>query len=242
MRGLIWENYVCPCDIDIVDGREDGTWWDCTDKENTAGRRTEPIRYGVLHHQAGEGKAKQTYNVLNKREKPNSPGEFYYLSVHFEIDQYGVITQMADLDTVCHQAGGVNNESWGVEIASIGCGDPSNVYPREKYTDTVNGVTRHDFLKFYRAQIESALRLCFFVNTLLGLPLVIPADASGVRAVRSVLPKDQLEKFKGILGHYMLTEKKIDPSPHLLDELIGKFASMAAGKQTIGGPLRSGTS
>lgn len=234
MRGLIWKDKICPCEIDVIDGREDGTWWDYNDEENTAGRRKEPIRFGVLHHQAGEGKAKQCYDVLNKRADPKHPGEFDYLSVHFEIDQDGLITQMADLDTVCHQAGGVNAESWGVEIASLGLGHPSQKYPRDQYTDMVNGVTHRDYLKFYPQQVESAYRLCLYVNAMLGIPFTIPVDATGMKAIRTVLSKAELEIFRGLIGHYMITEKKPDPSPHLLDELVNRFARLKASVKSIG--------
>lgn len=236
MRGLIWKDKICPCDIEVVDGREDGLWWDYTDKENTAGRRTEPMRFGVLHHQAGEGKANQCYENLNKRENPKQPGDFDYLSVHFEIDQVGVITQMADLDTVCHQAGSVNAVSWGVEIASLGLGRSSQKYPRESYTDIVNGVTHRDYLKFYPAQVEAAYKLCVYANTMLGLPLDIPRDATGMRALRVILPKYKLDVFRGLIGHYMITVKKPDPSPHLLDELISRFAHFKASGKALGNP------
>ena len=240
MRGLVYKDKICPCDIDVIDGREDGLWWDYNDKDNTSGRRVEPVRFGVIHHQAGEGKARQVFDVLNKRENPKKPGDFDYLSVHFEIDQLGVITQMADLDTVCHQASGVNQVSWGVEIANLGLGRPSHAYPREQYTDMVNGVTHRDYLKFLPAQVESTFKLCLYANVLLGLPLVIPADASRMKARRSVLPKVELDTYRGLVGHYMITEKKPDPSPHILDELIRKFALNAAALKQKASPLSPG--
>lgn len=229
MRGLIWKDKICAAEIDVIDGREDGLWWDHDNKLNTAGRRTQPIRFGVLHHQGGEGRAKQCFENLSKRADPKNPGEFDYLSVHFEIDQGGVITQMADLDTVCHQAGGVNQESWGVEIANLGVGQPIHQYPRESYTDMVNGVTYRNFLKFFPMQVAAAYKLCVCVNELLGLPLVIPF-ATQFKARRNVLPPGDLEKFCGLVAHYMVTAKKKDPSPHLLDELIVRFAMKAAGQ------------
>lgn len=230
MRGLIWKDKTYQCGIEVVDGRDSNLWWDHTNKRNTAGRRTKSIRFGVLHHQGGEGRAQQNFNVLNEREDPKHPGEFDYLSVHFEIDQAGVITQMADLDTACYHAGGTNNESWGVEIANVGVGAPTHQYPREQYTDMVNGVTYRSFLKFFPAQIEATYRLCVFVNTMLGLPLSIPVDATGMRARRTVLTTDELAMHRGLVAHYMVTSKKKDPSPHLLDELIRKFALASAAK------------
>lgn len=229
MRGLIWKDEIHAADIDIVDGREDGLWWDHDNHRNTAGRRTQPIRFGVLHHQGGEGRSKQCFKVLNEREDPKHPGEFDYLSVHFEIDQDGVITQMADLDTACYQASGVNQESWGVEIANIGVGQPVHQYPRESYTDMVNGTTYRNFLKFFPMQVAAAYKLCVCVNGLLGLPLVIPA-ATQFKARRNVMPHAELERFRGLVAHYMVTEKKKDPSPHLMDELIVRFSMRAAGQ------------
>ena len=242
MLGLIWKDKICLCDIEVVDGREDGLWWDYTDKENTGGRRVEAVRFGVIHHQAGEGKAKQNFNNLNARVNPKDPDDIDYLSVHFEIDQEGVITQMADLDTVCHQAGDVNGVSWGVEIANLGLGRPSHSYPREQYTDMLHGITHRDFLKFFPAQVEATYKLCLFVNLLLGLPVKIPADATGTKARRGVLSREELDAHQGLVGHYMITKKKVDPSPHLLDELIKKFAFTKAAGKLPTGPARSGTS
>jgi hypothetical protein len=241
MRGLVWKDTIHSCDLDVIDGREDGLWWDHTDRENTSGQRIEPILFGVIHHQAGEGKAKQTFAVLNKRENPKKHGDFNYLSVHFEIDQEGVITQMADLDTVCHQAGHVNQVSWGVEIANLGLGDPPHAYPRKQYTDMLHGVTHRDFLTFLPAQVESTYRLCLFVNVLLGIPFTIPLDVSGVKARRGILSKAELDVHRGLVGHYMITEKKIDPSPHLLDELIKRYALITAAAKSKAGPARGGT-
>lgn len=229
MRGLIWKDTIHAADIDVIDGREDGLWWDYDNLRNTAGRRKEPIRFGVLHHQGGEGQAKQCFGVLNERADPKNPGEFDYLSVHFEIDQDGVITQMADLDTVCHQASGVNAESWGVEIASLGVGTSGQKYPRESYTDMVNGTTYRNFLKFFPMQVAAAYKLCVCVNGLLGLPLAIPM-ATQFKARRVVLSPAELAQYRGLIAHYMVTAKKKDPSPHLMDELAFRFAMRAAGQ------------
>jgi len=228
MLGLIWKGIIHPAEIEVVDGREDGFWWDSDNHRNTEGARTKPIRFGVLHHQGGEGRARQCFSVLNERADPKHPGEFDYLSVHFEIDQDGVITQMADLDTVCHQASGVNQESWGVEIANLGVGQSSLRHPRDTYTDMVNGVTYRNFLKFYPMQVAAAYRLCVCVNGLLGLPLVLPM-ATQFKARRNVLPPAELARFRGLIAHYMVTNKKKDPSPHLLDELAFRLAMREAG-------------
>jgi hypothetical protein len=44
------------------------------------------------------------------------------------------------------------------------------------------------------------------------------------------MSKDELALHRGLVAHYMVTSKKKDPSPHLLDELIRKFAFAAATK------------
>jgi hypothetical protein len=65
---------------------------------------------------------------------------------------------------------------------------------------------------------------------MLGLPLSIPVDATGMRARRTVLTTDELAMHRGLVAHYMVTSKKKDPSPHLLDDLIRKFALASAAK------------
>jgi hypothetical protein len=64
---------------------------------------------------------------------------------------------------------------------------------------------------------------------LLSLPLIIPASTQ-FKARRNVLPPADLEKFRGLVAHYMVTEKKKDPSPHLMDEMIVRFAMLASGQ------------
>jgi hypothetical protein len=120
-----------------------------------------------------------------------------------------------------------------VEIASLGLGRSSSSYPREQYTDVLHGTTHRDFLKFFPAQVQAAFKLCWQVNSLLGLPMKIPLDVGGLKARRSVLVKSDLDVHRGLVGHYMITKKKLDPSPHLLDELIKKFALVAIVKRSI---------
>ena len=188
----------------VVDGRAKGLWWEPADRG--ARPRTEAIRFGVLHHQAGEGSALAVYRVLRRRG----------LSVHFQIDQHGLITQFADVDTVTLHAGAVNGASWGVEIANRGVPPAQKKWPRCHYDDVVHGRER-TFLAFYSAQVEAIERLCRAVNGLLGLPLDLPMAESKV--ARSKMQESEIAKWRGLLGHLHVSSKKIDPSPHLLDDL-----------------------
>lgn len=63
------------------------------------------------------------------------------------------------------------------------------------------------------AQYESLGKLVATVHAALPrIALDVPRDAAG-RPVRRVLEPDELDAFSGLIGHYHLTEQKVDPGP-----------------------------
>lgn len=218
MNGLIYGGRVVevPFEIDVVDGRETGTWFDLS--YDGARKRTRGVRFNVLHHQGGEGDAARVFNVLRTRK--NRRGHFVYLGVHGHIGPDGTLTQMADLDVVLRHCGVQNGASVGCEIANFGWewGDVKS--PRPKYEDVVNG-RRREYLRFWPAQVDAAYDWCLAVCHVLGLPYRIPHKDGRVR--RDKLPEKTIKRFEGIVGHYHLVAKKSDPVPHLLDDLAARL-------------------
>lgn len=222
MQGIIYQGKILNpgFKIQVNDARESlgpQFWWSPKDDPRNCRPRTELITGGVIHHQGGEGDADNVFNVLNARPRRKRKG-FVYLSVHFEIDQKGLITQYADLDTVCKHAGNANGWSWGVEIANRGRGKPSKRWPRKEYSDTMHGRTMK-FLAFYDEQYEACLKLVKAVHTVLGLETRVPPHHEiDNSAFRDELPEEQMDDYD-VFAHYMLTDVKVDPAPDMMDYL-----------------------
>ena len=201
-------------DANVRDGRRMGLWWGNPGKGVRS--RRQPIRAILLHHQGGEGGASQLFNVLNGGRENRRTGKPIYLSVHFSIDREGNITQHADVDTVCLHAGIANEFSVGIEMANRGVAPALRGVPREVYSDSVHG-RKMDFLRFFPAQVSAAYDLCIDLCDLLNLPWEFPMERG--RVTRRLLSKKELTDHRGLLGHLHVSRRKIDPSPHLLDEL-----------------------
>ncbi len=86
--------------------------------------------------------------------------------------------------------------------------------PRDKQlaTGTING-TEYQQYDFTKEQYRSLVKLTAALNRALpGIQLNAPRDASG--AVRSdVLSDAEYANFRGVLGHYHVSENKQDPGP-----------------------------
>lgn len=170
-------------------------------------KRTKPIQFGVIHHQGGEGSANTLWRVLRKRG----------YSVHFGIDKAGVITQYEDpCSYVTLHAGPANGMSYGIEIANRGLAPAHKRVPRVSYMDDVHG-REINFLRFRAPQVFACYQLTAWLNAYLGLPMDIPQAEDG-RALREVFPG--WRDWHGLLAHFHVNRRKIDPVPHLLDALI----------------------
>lgn len=204
-------------DID-GDGNTEPLYWELPKQRPATKRdpvrpRAQPIRAVVLHHTAGERGAQGIFSTLDARR----------LSVHFTIDNRGVITRHADLDVVCKHAGMANEWSVGIEISNRGCWPAADRVPRADYWDECRGRKVH-YLRFFPDQVKAAIALVGYLCDTLDLPRTLPRD--GDRVSRKQLSAEELGTHRGVLGHYhLLTNKvKIDPSPHLLDELAHQWA------------------
>jgi len=221
MQGIIYQGHVKDpgFELDVNDARESlgpHFWWDPKNDPRNCRIRTEPISGAVIHHQGGEGDADNVFNVLNARPKRKRKG-FSYLSVHFEIDQHGLITQFADLDVVCKHAGNANGWTWGQEIANVGRGKCHPNWPRDEYEDEMHG-RRMMFRAFYQAQKEACVNLVIAVHSILGIGFRIPCGGEFGMPIREELADEKMDDYD-IFAHYMLTDQKVDPAPDMMDYL-----------------------
>ncbi len=175
-----------------------------------------PLDLGLWHWTGGEGSAAACFRVLHQRE----------LGVETYIGKDGDLWQFADpvlVDT--YDAGPYNPRSWGTEIANYGFTGPGRAAPnpaRGTYETTMNG-GRHTFARFFPAQIRTAIALARAQSrSVPTIGLAVPVGADG-KLYPSVMTRDALRRFKGHVGHYMLTSNKADPG----HDLLGAF--LAAG-------------
>lgn len=182
-------------------------WWTSADP-GTRPRKIPRVESVVLHHTGGEGNAIAVYNTLKRRK----------LSCHLYIDQGGHIWQYADLlSTVTYHAGFMNGESIGIEIANRGRAPEQKNWSRGGYTAEVNGHA-YNFLRFYPAQVAAADSLCKWLCEEFGIPFRFPMDDEG--AIRTTtMDRKELDSYRGLLGHLHVSKRKIDPSPHLMEDL-----------------------
>lgn len=211
--------YVGPA-LKVEDGRQykmqldddptlEPLWWDIG-SGNVRARR-QPVESIVLHHTAGEGGNQGIFHTLEQRN----------LSVHFSIDRAGRIMQHADIDHVTYHCGAYNARTIGVEIANKGRAPAHCKAHREEYIDTMHGRVVK-FLRFYPEQVKATIDLVGALCELLHLVPSLPMVHAGNKVTRNLLPESE-RKHYGVLGHYHLTPAKIDPSPHILDEIAHHF-------------------
>ncbi len=164
------------------------------------------------------------------------------LSCHFLLDVDGTIYQTLDLKERAWHAGVANDASIGIEIAHIGANqDASKLrrwYPNDEgkayyriprllrgrlpeeyvgipsrsglFEGQIHGKTYYQY-DFTEDQYRALERLIIaLVRIFPNIDLVVPTNADG-DAVWEVL--DEPTEFRGVVGHYHLTEAKQDPGP-----------------------------
>lgn len=139
------------------------------------------------------------------------------LSVHFAIDQAGVIWQFCDADLYCAHAQGVNDRAVGIEIINRGnnLAAPDKGWSRAQRTDKIHGkaVT---YLAFTPAQQESALVLVEALCRVYGLPMRVPQQGGDVYP--TCLPAALRARYAGVVGHLQVAVggRKVDPALDVL--------------------------
>jgi len=190
-----------------------------------ARRSTDPaadVHQIVLHYDVA-GTSAQCFRVLERRG----------LSCHFLLDVDGTVYQTLDVADRAYHAGPYNEGSVGIEIANIGAYPDRDVldrwYPdgrlhlpagiargalppsfvgRPARPGPIRGAIHGRELyqqDFTDAQYEALARLCAALCR--ALPRVPPRAP----AERGVLAAP--DAWSGIVGHYHLTTRKVDPGP-----------------------------
>lgn len=181
-------------------------------------RRMEEIRACVWHWTGSERAPEKMAGTLKKRG----------YGVEFAISKLGVIYQFADplkVDTA--DVGGFNAPSVGVEVVNSGYrrGSRAWILPtgRPTYEGRIHGVNR-TFAGFYPAQVRAAYCLADALSSALDIPRCIPVgtDAAGNTVVHPSLIADK-GSYRGHLGHFHVSSKKIDPGLDLLRALHVHF-------------------
>jgi hypothetical protein len=148
------------------------------------------------------------------------------LSVHFAIDQMGLIYQLADTELKCVHTPGANAFSIGIEHIGRGSdlSKPAKGWERERVTDTIHGHrVRYDNL--LPAQIEASVRLNEALCALYGLPMRVPEDAAG-KLLSTKLTDEQASVFRGCAGHLHFGIKN-DPGLRLLQAIQERGRELA---------------
>ena len=155
----------------------------------------------VLHYDAA-GTSERCHRVLQKRG----------LSAHFLLDRDGTVYQTVDVEARAWHASEANSRSVGIEIANLGAyGDAAELDRVARLTGLPNGPKvdgviqgqRLHQVPFTDEQYEALARLC----GALCRSLSIPATAPSARGITGDPTRP------GILGHYHLTRRKVDPGP-----------------------------
>jgi N-acetyl-anhydromuramyl-L-alanine amidase AmpD len=170
------------------------------------GKRTE-TRAVVWHWTGGEGGGEQVHRVLTSRG----------LSVHFLVDQAGVVWQYADADAYCSHAKGANGWSCGVEISNRANGRAEHPrWPRQVTSERIHD-RQMRVTRFLPAQVTAALALADALSRAYDLPRSVPTHPGG-DLVTGELGGLERHAFSGHMGHYHLTTEKNDPGTVLMRE------------------------
>jgi N-acetyl-anhydromuramyl-L-alanine amidase AmpD len=161
------------------------------------GARTQTRAIG-LHWTGGYGGATQVHRTLTERR----------LSVQFCIDVDGVIWQYADATARASHIGSANGWCCGIEICNPASG---RALGRETYVERVQGRTfRCSY--FHPAQVDATRALVTKLCEAYGLPYASPPETAA-------LPPERLATVRGVIGHFHVTPRKLDPGARLLREL-----------------------
>ncbi len=178
----------------------------------------------IINHATGaENYPAQVYENMMRHK--SAMGQLQPLSVHFIIDQRGVIYQTADADARCAHCAGIyrdfspNAVSIGIEIIGRLTDFrkvPNKGVVRPRVRETIHGV-EVDVDEMLPAQIEAAVMLNEALCQMYKLPLRVPEDKHG--AVRlETLSQEDAEAFTGCAGH-LAYARKPDPGQEVLRAL-----------------------
>jgi len=200
----------------------------------------------VIHYDAA-GTSRRCFEVLHDERG---------LSAHFLIDLDGTIFQTLDVRERARHAGSVNDRSVGIEIANLGAYEDHNEL-QELYNllyidsdgrpttdappyEPITGLTQNRRLHqipFTDAQYDSLAGLIrSLAQALPHIRLTAPRHANG-NVLDAALPPDDLDRFRGIVGHHHVTDRKLDPGPAFdWARLLRRLESLDPETPLLGGP------
>ena len=191
--------------------------------------RVKPVDLITVHDQAGEGNGKRLYRVLLKRR----------LSVHFQIQNDGVIYQYCDpLLVSCAHMGPGNRRSIGIEVQNA-------VFPpfppgeRHRLRAFLRGVVTGKERMFGRPRVRELYRgrertvlghfapqqvalkelVLVLLRKCLDVPPRLPLDGEG-GVTGDRLPAD----WQGVASHLNFTDSHVDPASDIYFQLLPLLA------------------
>ena len=172
----------------------------------------------IVTHWDAALSAKSCYNILKRRD----------ISSHFVIDNDGTIYQMVDIQHIAWHAGikKVNGVSIGIDFSNAYYLKYQSYYKRKGFgnrpildNSRVHGRKLKPHLGYYPVQIEAYKALLQCLNVHCGIELKCPLDVAG-NMLCEISPDAASGKFKGVVSHYHLTNRKIDCAGLEIDEII----------------------
>lgn len=173
-------------------------------------RRAQTARV-IVHWTGGERGAEGLHQTLSRRG----------LSVHFGVEHDGTVYQFMDADRTGAHAKSWNLDSIGIEVCCKGIAPASPRWPRREHAETIHG-RRVRVLGWYPAQLAATAALCETLCRTFGLPLRVPREGDGMLA--EAWPPRRMRAFRGVVGHYQTTARKLDPGVLVMQQLHDAFA------------------
>lgn len=190
--------------------------------------RREALRAVVVHWTGGVGGPEQVYRTLRERVGPRSPAG---LSCHWIIGSDGEILQTASASLVALHAGVANSWSLGIEVVSPGI--PGEVATREAlrgvrrdtYDDVIRG-RRVTMLDYTVAQTDALTLLLERICDEHRIARAVPLAPDG-SLLRRTMDDAELATFRGVMGHYHCSERKLDCGTRPLERLRLRWGGKA---------------
>lgn len=156
--------------------------------------RKNPPKQIILHWTASENPILKVLRNLRARN----------LGYHYIIDREGILYNIIDPNYVASHASEWNETSIGISLVSRGLALPNQ---QNSYDFMLRGTTLR-ILEFPSSQVDATAKICEELTRKYSIPYLF-------------WPYDQVAplNFRGILGHYQTTLRKIDPGPKLLKQL-----------------------
>lgn len=138
------------------------------------------------------------------------------LSVHFVVDQFGIVWQMCDAAALCAHAAGVNEASVGIEIISRGDDKkvPTRGVERVELKERIRGRT----VTYAGFTLEQEIAVVALVAALCGhyrIPMAVPTWENGDVRLEQLSAKE-LGAMRGVIGHLHAHKGKNDPGGRML--------------------------